>query len=133
MTAKAFFQKYFWDLIVVGTLTLVSSGFAIYLAIPKNSDDHTARVTRDSTSLLTIDLSTESETARSIVIEGAMTPMTLEVKKNAIRVAESGCRNQNCVYAGWVTDSNHPIVCAYNHVSIQIGAADEVIHMGTGA
>jgi hypothetical protein len=133
MTAKAFFRKYFWDLIVVGTLTLVSSGFAIYLAIPKNSDEHIANVTRDSTALLSIDLSLENDTAREITIQGVMTPMTLEVKKNAIRVKESGCRNQNCVYAGWVSDSNHPIVCAYNHVSIQIGASGNIIHMGTGA
>jgi len=133
MTAKAFFRKYLWDLIVVGTLTVVSSGFAIYLAIPKNSDEHTANVTRDSTALLSIDLSLESDSPRQIVIQGVMTPMTLEVKKNAIRVSESGCRNQYCVYAGWVSDSNHPIVCAYNHVSIQIGAASGLIHMGTGA
>jgi hypothetical protein len=131
MTAKAFFHKYLWDLIVVGALTLVSSGFAIYLAIPKNSNEHTANVTRDATALLSIDLSLEGDTVRQVTIQGAMSPMVLGVKKNAICVLESDCRNQNCVYAGWVSDSNHPIVCAYNHVSIQIGAASQVIHMGS--
>jgi len=121
MTSKDFFHKYLWDIIVVGALTLVSGGFAIYLAIPKNSNEHIANVSKDSTVILSIDLSVESATVREVAIQGAMTPMTLGVKKNAICVLESGCRTHDCIYAGWVSDSTHPIVCAYNHVSIQVG------------
>lgn len=121
MTSKEFFHKYLWDIIVVGTLTLLSSGFAIYLAIPKNNNEHIANISKDSTAIQAIDLSLESDTVREVTIQGAVTAMTLGVKKNAICVLESGCRTHNCIYTGWVSDSTHPIVCAYNHVSIQVG------------
>lgn len=125
MRAKAFFHTYFWDILVVGSLALLSSGFAIYLAIPKTSSDHTARITRDNAVIQTVDLSEESETEeRVFTIQGYHDVMSVGVMKNKIHIAQSDCPNQYCVYEGWISDSTKPIVCAYNHISITIGAAN---------
>lgn len=134
MTVKAFFHTYLWDILVVGALTLASSAAAIYLAIPKSSDSHIAHIVRDSTELMVVDLSKESAEVRSFTIQGAVEGedglMSIEVKTNAIRVSASHCANQYCVNQGWVSDANHPIVCAVNHVWITItasGGSDIVI------
>jgi hypothetical protein len=120
MAFKEFWKAHFVDVIVVGSLTLLSSAAAIYLAIPKNSGDHIADIYRDSTLLQEIDLSKESETERTFVILGYVGEMTIGVKTNAIHVVSSGCPNHYCIYQGWTSDVDHPLVCAYNHVSIQI-------------
>src|SRR5574344_600619 len=128
MRAKGFFQKYLWDILVVGSLALVSSGFAIYLAIPKNSTDHTARITRDNALIQVIDLSLESDSVeRTFEIQGYKDKMSIGVMKNRIHGAHSDCPNQDCVFEGWISDSKKPIVCAYNHISITIGAADSSV------
>lgn len=128
MQAKAFFKTYFWDIVVVGSLALLSSGFAIYLAIPKNSTDHTARITKDNALIQMVDLSLESETQeRTFEIQGYKDVMTIGVLKNKIHVLESSCPNQYCIFEGWISDSSKPIVCAYNHISITIGAADNSV------
>lgn len=124
MKAKAFFAKYFWDIIVVGSLSLASSATAIYLAIPKNSSDHIAQIVRDSTTIETLDLSKESANERTFIIQGAVSgeagQMVIGVKTNAIHIVSSKCPNQYCVHTGWISDAAHPIVCAYNHISITI-------------
>jgi len=128
MRAKEFFHTYFWDILVVGSLALLSSGFAIYLAIPKNSSNHTASITVDNTLKQTVDLSLESETTeRTFTIQGYHDLMTIGVMKNKIHIAHSDCPNQYCVYEGWISDSKKPIVCAYNHLSITIGAVDNTV------
>jgi len=128
MQAKAFFKTYFWDIVVVGSLAVLSSGFAIYLAIPKNSTDHTARITKDNALVQVVDLSLESETQeRTFEVQGYKDVMTIGVMKNKIHVAKSSCPNQYCIFEGWISDSSKPIVCAYNHISITIGAADNSV------
>ena len=38
----------------------------------------------------------------------------------AIAVLESNCPHQDCVHMGYVSETNHPIICAYNQVYIVI-------------
>ena len=126
MAVKAFFQKHLWDLLVVGALTLVSSGFAIYLALPQKEGNHVAMIKRDNTLIVNpFDLAFESETVeRDFTIQGLHDTMTIGVMKNKIRVVESHCPNQYCVGLGWSSDSHHPLVCAYNHITITVGEAN---------
>lgn len=128
MNARAFFKKYLWDIIVVGSLALVSSAAAIYIAIPKNDNAHIAKIYCNAIQIQNdIDLSKEADSVRTFTIQGAVSgdagKMVIGVKKNAICVVSSFCPNHYCIQAGWVSDSAHPIVCAYNHVTITIVAS----------
>ena len=73
---------------------------------------------------MSIDLAKESATERTFTIQGAVSgeagQMVIGVKTNAIHIVSSKCPNQYCVHTGWISDAAHPIVCAYNHISITI-------------
>lgn len=120
MRFKDFWAQYGVDVIVVGASALLSSAFAIYLAIPKEASSSIAVVKRDASEIARYDLSKESLTPREVVIQGLYSEMTLGLKKNAIAVLASGCHSHYCIYQGYISEANHPIICAYNHVSITI-------------
>lgn len=53
--------------------------------------------------------------------------MVLEVKDDAVRVAESDCDDQVCVRTGWIRTPGRPIVCAPYRVLVEVrGLAGEV-------
>ena len=53
-------------------------------------------------------------------IEGTKGTLVLHVHNKSIAVISSNCPHQDCVRMGYVKDSSHPIVCAYNEVVIVI-------------
>lgn len=125
---NAFWKKHLWDVIVVGATALAASAAAIYVAAPKGGGSHIAEIRLDSALKQTIDLSKETS-ERTFVIQGKMTPMTIGVKENAIAVLESGCPHLYCVRQGYVSEAGHPIVCTYNHITIEIlgSAASDIV------
>jgi hypothetical protein len=134
MKAHEFLKTYGVDLLVVGSLALLSSAAAIYLAIPKGDNSHVAEIVAvldSGTTSERIDLSLESETdERAVSVQGYHDVMILGVLKNKIHVQHSDCPNQYCVFQGWVSDADHPIVCAYNHLTITIlgtASADVIV------
>jgi len=124
MTVKELFRLHSFDLIAVLSVLVLSGSSLVYYALPKN-EDLTASVFVEKVLLVTYDLSKET-TERTIEIEGKNTPMTLGIKKNAIAVLESGCKNQYCVHQGYVSVANHPIVCAYNEVYIALTGKESI-------
>lgn len=46
--------------------------------------------------------------------------MILEVKDGQIRVKSSDCPEQICVHTGWISKKGQILVCAPNHVLIEI-------------
>ncbi len=102
----------------------------IFINAPRKVSALMASVYRGNETLLVLDLSQETA-ERDIPIEGEKTPMVLTVKKNAIRVKESGCPSQYCVHQAYVSSTAQPIICAYNGVSIVLtGISSESVVVG---
>ena len=124
---KNFFLKHLFDFLLLGVLALGTASAYIVRAVQKSqvkSLDLTARITKLGQELMTIDLYKEGETERSFTIEGTKGKLTVGVKKNAIHVHDAECPGQECVHEGWVTEPNHPIICAHNGIYISISSYD---------
>jgi|LAHS01.1.fsa_nt_gb hypothetical protein len=116
---KGFWEKHFWDVIVVGTSAILASALSIYVAVPKSGGSHVAEITGSVTTTQRIDLSKISEET-TVQIQGKYDVMVLGLKYNAICVKESNCPHHVCINQGWVSEANHPIICTYNEVQIVI-------------
>ena len=120
---KPFFLKHLFDFIVLVFLIAATSSFYVIRAVQKanmnKSDVLTAVVTFGNEELARYNL-TEVTEYREEKIHGKYTDMTLGLKHNAIAVVESGCPGQECVHQHWVSEVNHPIICAYNLIYIEI-------------
>lgn len=65
-----------------------------------------------------VDLSHNEE--KDFYIKGLKGDVHVHTKDGAIAIIESNCPHQDCVRMGYVSEANHPIICAYNAVYIVI-------------
>ena len=124
---KNFFLKHLFDFLLLGVLALGTASAYIIRAVQKSqvkSLDLTARITKLGQELMTINLYEEGEVERTFTIEGTKGKLTVGVKKNAIHVHDAECPGQECVHEGWVSEPNHPIICAHNGIYISISSYD---------
>ena len=56
-------------------------------------------------------------------VDGKHGKLHIHTHEGAIAVLESNCPHQDCVHMGYVSDTSHPIICAYNAVYITIGVS----------
>lgn len=56
-------------------------------------------------------------------VDGVEGPMTLSIADGGVAVIRAGCRNQICVHTGRIHRTYQQIVCAPNHVIVEISAA----------
>ena len=92
------------DLILVGSLLLVAISALITInVISKNK------------------LSKRED--KHYYVEGLHGQVHIHTKDGAIAILESNCPHQDCVHMGYVSDTSHPIICAYNAVYITIGVS----------
>jgi hypothetical protein len=59
---------------------------------------------------------------RRFIVEGAEGPLDIQISKQGVAVLHSTCRNQVCVHTGRVGQAFRPVICAPNHVIIEITA-----------
>lgn len=124
---KNIFQKYKLDIIIVSILVVVSAiSSLIYSSLTNNGDALVANIYYQNEIVEIIDLAKEDD-IRSFHIQGEHDILTVEVKKNAIRIIESNCPHKDCVNMGWSSSSNKPIICAYNRIHIDIVANNNVL------
>ena len=57
---------------------------------------------------------------RIITIEGAVGDSIIEIKQGKARFIHSACRNQFCVFHGWVTIAGDTTACLPNRISISL-------------
>ena len=106
------------DLILIGSLLLVAI-LAVVLVFTSRKEAGKATITVKNQVVEVIDLSKKLE--KDYYIEGSKGTLHVHTKDGAIAVLESNCPHQDCVNIGYVSDSNHPIICAYNEVVIVVG------------
>lgn len=104
------------DIILVASLLLVAIISLVLVLSSRKRNIYTAKVYVQNELRLTIDLKEDKE----YLIEGTKGDLRVEVKNHAIAVIESNCPHQDCVKMGFVSTSNHPIICAYNATYIVI-------------
>ena len=90
--------------------------FAVLLT--RKKDNLVAKIYVQNELRETIDL-THCED-KEFEIEGAKGKLTISIKDHSIGVIEADCPHQDCVHAGYVSETNRPIICAYNQVYIII-------------
>lgn len=106
------------DIILIASLLLVAVISLVFVLVNRVKTNLVATISVQSQVVETIDLD-HSEDA-DYYIDGLKGQLHIHVKDGAIAVVESNCPHQDCVRMGYVKETNHPIICAYNAVYIVI-------------
>ena len=106
------------DIILIISLLVVAAISLIMINVLTIRKNLYARIYVQNDVVEVIDLSKNEEA--DYYIDGIKGRLHVHTKDGAIAVLESNCPHQDCVHMGYVKDSNHPIICAYNAVSIII-------------
>ena len=109
------------DLILIGSIlvVIIASFLAIFLSRKKTN--LVAKIYVKNELVQTIDLSKSED--QEFIIDGANGQLIVSIKDHSIGVKEADCPHQDCVHTGYVSESNRPIICAYNQVYIVIEGA----------
>ena len=107
------------DIILIASLLLVAVISLIVVFSTRNRQETLAKVYVQNALVLKIDLAKKEE--KSYDVHGLNGDLVVQTNKDgAIAVTKSNCPHQDCVHMGYVKESNHPIICTYNHVYIII-------------
>ena len=114
--------------LILGLLLVASISLIVVLSLKKVESNAVAKVYVQNEVVEVIDLSKKEE--KDYYIDGLKGKVHIHTHDGAIAVVESNCPHQDCVHMGYVSETNHPIICAYNAVYIVIegsGNGDVVI------
>ena len=106
------------DIILIASLLLVAVISLIFVLSCRTKASTLAKVYVKNELVLTIDLSKKEE--KDYPVNGLNGELTVHTRGGAICVSKSNCPHQDCVKTGYVSTSNHPIICAYNATYIII-------------
>lgn len=104
------------DLILIISLIVIAVTTLILVNILKTPSSSQASVAVNGEVAQIINLNENKD----YEVKGTNGELIIRVKDGAIAVIESNCPHQDCVHIGYVSDANHPIICAYNSVVITI-------------
>ena len=106
------------DLILIGSIlvVIIASFLAVFLSRKKTN--LVAKIYVKNELVQTIDLSKSED--QEFSIDGANGQLIISIRDHSIGVKEADCPHQDCVHTGYVSESNRPIICAYNQVYIVI-------------
>ena len=106
------------DLILIGVLLVLILGGLIAVLLTRKKNNLVAKIYVQNQLVQEIDLKNEPD--HDFIIQGAKGKLTISIKDHSIGVKESECPHQDCVHMGYVSETNRPIICAYNQVYIII-------------
>ena len=106
------------DLIIIGSLLLVTVLSLVCVLVFRKKGNLIAKIHVQNEVVETIDLSKKEE--KDYLIKGLNGYVRVHTHDGAIAIVESNCPHQDCVRTGYVHETNHPIICAYNAVYITI-------------
>ena len=106
------------DLIVIGSLLLVAILSLVLVFTLRTKKNLVATIYVQNEVVETIDLSKKEE--HDYLIKGINGDLHVHTRNGAIAVVQSNCPHQDCVKMGYVSETNRPIICAYNAVCISI-------------
>ena len=106
------------DLILIGVLLALILGGLLAVLLTRKKDNLIAKIYVQNELVQTIDLNSEKD--REFEINGTKGKLIISIKNYSIGVKKAECPHQDCVHTGYVNETNHPIICAYNQVYIII-------------
>ena len=122
-------KEYRNDIILVASVLLIAIIALVIVLTTSKKDNLVAKVSVQNEVVEVIDLSNKEE--RDYYVNGTHGVVHIHTKDGAIAVVESNCPHQDCVHMGYVSETNHPIICTYNEVYIVIdGNSDVDVEIG---
>ncbi len=109
------------DIILISSLLVVSIASFTTLFLLRNKDNLVAKIYVQDNLIETVDLYKKEE--ETFHIHGLNGELIVHSKDGAIAVIKSNCPHQDCVKMGYISETNRPIICAYNAVYINIDGA----------
>lgn len=106
------------DLILVISLLLVAVVAFVVIISTRTKTNLIAKISVQNTVVEVIDLSKKED--KDYDIQGINGHLHVRTHNGAIAVISSNCPHQDCVHMGYVSETNKPIICAYNAVYIII-------------
>ena len=106
------------DLILILSLLIIAVVSLVVVNVNANRTNLIASISVQNNVVEKVDLSRNEE--KDFYIKGLKGEVHVHTKDGAIAIIESNCPHQDCVKMGYVKESNHPIICAYNAVYIVI-------------
>ena len=117
------------DIILISSLLLTAVVALVFVLCTRVKKNLVATISVQNNVVETIDLSKKEDA--DYYINGLKGEMHIHTHDGAIAVLESSCPHKDCVRMGYVKETNHPIVCAYNAVYIVInGTSANDVEMG---
>lgn len=108
-------------ILILSLLSVACISLAIILSL-RVKKNLVAKVSVRNEVVEVIDLSKKEES--DYHIQGIKGIVHIHTHDGAIAVVESNCPHQDCVHMGYIRETNRPIICAYNAVSIVIEGGD---------
>ena len=106
------------DFILIISLLLSAVVALSVILILRKKDNLIATISVQNHVVETIDLSKKEDA--DYYIDGLKGTLHVHTHDGAIAIVESNCPHQDCVKMGYVNETNHPIICAYNATYIVI-------------
>lgn len=106
------------DIILIGSLLLVAVIALVVILCTRIKNNLVAKVYVQNKVVEVIDLEKKEE--QTFKIKGLNGYVYVHSKYHAVAVTKSDCPHQDCVHMGYVRNTNQPIICAYNAVSVII-------------
>jgi hypothetical protein len=106
------------DIIIITILLIASVAFIPLMRSHQQSD--TVQVYRIDQLIAEYPLDKD----RIVTLEGVISSADMEINDGRVRIAESGCPNQICVYSGWIDEPYQAIICAPNRLLVTIKSTD---------
>ena len=118
------------DIILTLSLLLVAVTALVFVLVFRVRNNLVARIYVQNNVVETIDLSNKEE--NDYWIDGLNGKLHIHTKDGAIAVVESNCPHQDCVNMGYVSETNHPIICAYNavYIAIEVETNNDDVRIG---
>ena len=117
------------DLFLIFSLLLVASVSIIVTINHRDRHNLLASISVKNEVVEVIDLDRVGE--KDFYVDGLNGRLHIHTHDGAIAVLESNCPHQDCVKMGYVKEGGHPIICAYNAVTINIkGATPNDVDVG---
>ena len=110
------------DIILIASLLLVAIVSLVLVLAFRVKTNLVAKVYVQNEIVQTIDLSNKEDA--DYYVDGLKGKVHIKTHDGGVAIVESNCPHQDCVNMGYVYETNRPIICAYNAVSVVIEGDD---------
>lgn len=117
------------DLLVALIILALAAALAVFL-FPRSEQALTVRIVRDGELLLSCRLDDLDEPVL-VPVEGPY-PLTLELSREGVWVAETACPGEDCLHTGTISRAGSQIICLPNRLVVTLEGEDSPYDAMTG-